>query len=450
MNPLWNSWTSLVGKEPEKRLIHHPSSGWLKTKELHERCIALANLWETRGMRPRRIMLARMENGPEWLAAFLAAQKLGVCIAAADSGTHDAIIERIAAHTGAAWIYSEGQPVRACLKARVLRKPLCLAKISSGSTGLPKLLLFGADEMIADGRAIIEAMGIAPDDVNYGLIPFGHSYGLGNLVVPLILQGTAIACSTSPLPRLAARDMVENQVSVCPAVPSFFRALAQTELPENGLGRLRLAISAGSPLPAQVAQDFYARYKVAIHNFLGSSETGGIAYDADGQCSMDGSALGKLMPNVRTCNGRDGRLLISGPAVIRHGNRQKMGSDFAFLLGDRGLLDAEGRLQLLGRATALAKIGGRRLDPLEVERAIASLPEVSAVRVTVQTGRLGDRLAAIVECPLSSHKLRESLLKDSLLAEWKIPRKLLCMTSIERDQRGKISKQRVEELLGRR
>ena len=36
--------------------------------------------------------------------------------------------------------------------------------------------------MLADGEQVCRGMDIRPDDVNFGLIPFGHSYGLGNLV----------------------------------------------------------------------------------------------------------------------------------------------------------------------------------------------------------------------------------------------------------------------------
>ncbi|MFA5257154.1 MAG: class I adenylate-forming enzyme family protein [Opitutales bacterium] len=447
MSLIWDTWLKLADAEPERRIVHEPSSGWTSVGELHRMAIATAEHWRDRELRKGRILLLRMPNGAEWMAAFLAAQKLEICVAAADYATPDAVLERMAADIGAAWICTNGGLNKCEGRACILRKPLCIGKISSGSTGRPKALLFGAEEMLADGHAIIESMGIGPYDVNYALIPLGHSYGLGNLVMPLIMQGSAIVCSSGPLPRLAARDMAENDVTVCPAVPNFFRALAQTELEERALGNLRLAISAGSALPPQVAQGFHARYGVLIHNFLGSSETGGIAYDVDGLSSMNGSDVGNLMLGVATAQGRDGRLLVAGPAVIRHGNRRRLGGQAAFLLGDRGEMNDGGKLCLHGRATALAKIGGRRVDPLEVERAIASLSDVSAVFVRVRQSSIGDRLVALVECPMEGRELRQRIQENGLLPEWKIPRKIVCMPHIERDERGKIGHRRVDEIL---
>ena len=58
-------------------------------------------------------------------------------------------------------------------------------------------------QMLADGRQICATMGIRPGDLNLGLIPFGHSYGLGNLVVPLLTQSS-----------WAARNQVLGSVSI--------------------------------------------------------------------------------------------------------------------------------------------------------------------------------------------------------------------------------------------
>ena len=135
-------------------------------------------------------------------------------------------------------------------------------------------------------------MGIEATDVNLGLIPFGHSYGLGNLVLPLLLQGTAIVCGVAALPHAIAETIARWRPTVFPAVPAILRALASAEIPAEQLASVRTVISAGAPLAAEVARRFM-HGSARIHSFYGSSETGGIAFDRTGEASLTGRSVGR-------------------------------------------------------------------------------------------------------------------------------------------------------------
>jgi len=445
MSELWNLWEKLADEKPSKPIIHTSGAGWKTVAQINAEAIGIADSWRNESL-AGRIVIMSAPNSPEWLAVFLAIQKSGAIVAAADPSTPAHLLDALAVNLGASRICT-GSVLRetAANKKRLFRHDLCLAKITSGSTGVPKAVFFHAREMIADGKAIVEAMGIMPCDVNFALTPFGHSYGLGNLVMPLLMHGCAVVCASSFLPRFAVGDMKETLVTVCPAVPAFYRALNETNL-DGGLGRLRLAVSAGSALPASVAIAFEKRFGLRIHNFLGSSETGGIAYDAEGLASLAGSSLGRPMPDVSISQGKDGRLLVGGPAVVSYGNRTRLNGAPAFLLGDRGKLDECGNLVLLGRALPLAKIGGRRVDPLEIEGAIKSFAGVDSAFVRVAQSAGNDRLFALVETNLSAHELRERL--RTILPDWKIPRKIMAVKKLERDERGKVKRDEIDELLG--
>lgn len=444
MSTLLGCWRQLASTSPSRKIIHVPERGWTSVSAIDLSASALASKWRKEALGGRLVILAA-PNGPEWLEAFLALRERGAIVAAADPSTPPHLLDDLADKLRAAYILEGSVLRKTSLERPSVRRGLCLAKITSGSTGTPKAILFHDEEMIADGRAVIGGMGITPEDVNFALIPFGHSYGLGNLLMPLLLQGSPVACASSPLPRFAVRDMLEAGVSVCPAVPAFFRALNETEF-DGGLGRLRLAISAGSALPPEVARRFEERFGLRIHNFLGSSETGGIAYDVDGADSLSGKSVGRPMPHVTLEKGRGGRLLVSSPAVVRFGNRQRHGDSPAFLLGDRGECDEVGNLVLHGRTVPLAKIGGRRVDPLEVERALKSLPGVTDAHVRVGQLAGNDRLFALVETGDDEHVLRESL--KALLPEWKIPRRFVVSPALPRDERGKVKRREVDALLG--
>jgi len=87
--------------------------------------------------------------------------------------------------------------------------------------------------MIADGENICATMGLGAEDVNLAVIPLGHSYGLGNLVMPLLLQGTAMVLAESALPRAIAAAAEFGRATVFPAVPAILRVLSQSEVPRK-------------------------------------------------------------------------------------------------------------------------------------------------------------------------------------------------------------------------
>ena len=64
----------------------------------------------------------------------------------------------------------------------------------------------------------LSAMGIRPEDTQLGLIPLSHAYGLGSLVVPLFLQGTAVVLRESFVPNHVPEDATAFGARVFPGV----------------------------------------------------------------------------------------------------------------------------------------------------------------------------------------------------------------------------------------
>ncbi len=92
------------------------------------------------------------------------------------------------------------------------------------------------DQIAADGRALIEAMGIRPDDWQVGAIPVSHSYALGNIVGPLLLQGTPVVLRDAFVPTQILDDAVRAGARLFPGVPFMFDRA-------GGAGARRLALA---------------------------------------------------------------------------------------------------------------------------------------------------------------------------------------------------------------
>jgi acyl-coenzyme A synthetase/AMP-(fatty) acid ligase len=269
-------------------------------------------------------------------------------------------------------------------------------------------------------------MGIRGRDRNLAAIPLGHSYGLGNLVMPLISQGTSLVCAANYLPRQLVEWIGRYQVTVFPSVPAIFRVLATMPSgPE--LAGLRTAISAGAVLSPEVAAAFYGRFGVKIHNFYGSSETGGISYDRSCQASLSGRSVGRPLRGVSiTMSG--GRVTVKSSAVATRSGQWR--------LGDRGEWNPRGELVLLGRMGQGANIGGKKVHPLEVERVLRGLAGVTDAHVWLEHEKGRDLLAAAVETRRTRVEIQHDL--AAKLPAWQLPKSYFIARELPRTARGKL------------
>jgi long-chain acyl-CoA synthetase len=377
-----------------------------------------------------RAVVFAAPNGVGWLEIFLGLLKAGAVVVPLDAAEPPVAQQRLARSIRAA-AWWDGTKLNALAGAKRYRDPaVCLIKLTSGTTGRPRALVFTAGQLLADGRQVTSSMGIKPRDLNYALIPLGHSYGLGNLTVPLLAQGVPLVCGTAPLPHAIAADFAQWRPTVFPGVPAMWRILAASDLE---LASLRLGISAGAPLPPEVARDFARRFGRKLHGFYGSSETGGIAYDPTGRATLSGG-VGRAMRGVSLAVLKGMRLRVSSAAVLTHGNRRRVGQLGAWVMPDRVDRDGRGGLVLLGRRGATVKIAGRRVNLTEVSDRLRRLPGVRDVWVGVNAGN-DPVLGAVVATGRTAAELRGALLADT--AAWKIPKKLVVIAALPLTARGK-------------
>jgi long-chain acyl-CoA synthetase len=439
---LLQAWAKTVRRRAGDRAVVQAADGLAVTfGELEVRATAWRAAHAPGAWQGRAVVFAAA-NGVGWLEIFLGLLKAGAVVVPLDAAEPLVAQQRLARsiRAGAWW---DGTKLHALAGAKRYRDPAtCLIKLTSGTTGRPRTLVFTAGQLLADGRQVTGTMGIRTRDLNYALIPLGHSYGLGNLTVPLLAQGVSLVCGTAPLPHAIAADFARWQPTVFPGVPAMWRALATADM---RLDSLRLGISAGAPLPPEVARDFAARFGRKLHGFYGSSETGGIAYDPTGRATLDGG-VGRAMRGVKLAALKGLRLRVSSAAVLTHGNpwspsappkagkRRRAGQWGAWLMPDRVARDDRGNLRLLGRRGATVKIAGRRVNLAEVSDRLRRLPGVREAWVGVSAGN-DPVLGAVVAAGRTAVELRGELLADT--AAWKIPKKLVVVAALPLTARGK-------------
>lgn len=332
-------------------------------------------------------------------------------------------------------------------------------KLTSGSTGQPRGVLFRADQLAADADNIIETMGLKSEWPNLGVISLSHSYGFSNLILPLLLHGIPLDWLGDPLPGAvqsallgAAERPFGDRPYTLAAVPAMWRAWQSAGVIDAD--RIALAISAGAPLPGDLERKVFAANGVKIHNFYGSSECGGIAYDRSESPRDAREVIGQAMANVELSLNDDGCLVVGGAAVgegywpfnqedlAQLGGGRFVTSDLAELLpAESG--DTVATVALSGRRDDLINIAGRKVSPARVEAAI--LRETAVKHCVVfgvpssEPSRVHDSVAVIA--PAENFDLER--LKSEIaerLQPYEMPRRWWINAALEPDSRGKFSR----------
>jgi acyl-CoA synthetase (AMP-forming)/AMP-acid ligase II len=314
-------------------------------------------------------------------------------------------------------------------------------KTTSATTASPRLVAFTAPQLIADARNIVTTMGLRPDWPNLGAISLAHSYGFSNLVLPLLLHGIPLVLAGAALPEAVRRAAATERAVTLAAVPALWRSWHGADaIPPN----VRLAISAGAPLPLALEQDLFALRGLKIHNFYGSSECGGIAYDATAGPRLDAACAGAPMRGVAVSVAQDGCLEVRGPAVAQTYWPEPAPSlrDGVFRTSDLAELSL-GLICLRGRAGDQINVAGRKVPPETIERALASHPDVRECLVFSVPSAEAGRGEIIVACLAASAGLSAETLRQFLmttLPAWQVPRQWWFVESLAPNERGKLSR----------
>ena len=329
-----------------------------------------------------------------------------------------------------------------------------LVLLSSGTTGAPKLVRRRAEALDAVGRSCSRAIGLGPGDAMLLAIPLHHSYGIDQGLLTAVIAGCRIELHDGFDRARARASLRDDGVTILPAVPFLFDVLARgaTTAPS-----LRKAISAGGPLPSGVFEEFRRNVGVAIGQIYGSTEFGSVTYSDPDEADFVPGSVGRPLSGVtiRILDpdtprleqplpaGEEGQVAVSAPSMLCEylGEPDAPTRDGFFLTGDLGRLDAAGRLTLSGRTALLIDVAGRKVNPLEVEQALACHPRVAEVVVVpIPYSRTVGRMKAVIVAR-GPGELREEELRSFLrkrLAAYKIPRRFEFLAALPRSPAGKI------------
>jgi benzoate-CoA ligase family protein len=339
----------------------------------------------------------------------------------------------------------------------------CFWLYSSGSTGPPKGAVHRHRDMVVTSQHFgVETLGIKPDDVCYSEAKLFFAYGLGNnMTFPLWVGATAVLNKERPGPATSFALIERFRPTLYFGVPTLYSAYLEHFAKEKpDLSSVRLCVSAGEALPAEILRRWREATGLVILDGIGSTEALHI-FISNTENDIQPGSSGRVVPGYRACirnergeevgDDEAGRLFISGASIARcyWNNVERTAAtmvDGWLDTGDTYRREAAGHFYYCGRSDDMMKVGGIWCSPFEIESKLIEHPDVLEAAVVGRAG--ADELIKPEAFVVLKHgrKADEALAAELLefcktgLAPYKYPRWINFVTELPKTATGKIQR----------
>lgn len=316
--------------------------------------------------------------------------------------------------------------------ARTTDEAPALVTFTSGSTGTPKAALRTHGFLVVQHRVLAQHLALEAGEVDLATLPIFVLANLASGVTSLIPNANLRCPGTIKAAPVFAqiRRYAPTRASASPAF--FGRLIGNAEVQHGGGGRLaglRRIYTGGAPVFAKLLRCLQAEAPAAIIEVVyGSTEAEPISHvrwdegefkDASRSAAGQGLLAGYPVPEItlRILSNRwgepigpygqeefdgislpagvAGEIVVSGPHVLQgylHGRGDEetkfdVDGQRWHRTGDAGYLDEEGRLRLLGRASARITDAKGEIYPFPVEVAAVELPGITRAALIAHSGR---------------------------------------------------------------
>ncbi len=341
---------------------------------------------------------------------------------------------------------------------------------TSGSTGRPKAVSVTQGGIAALLSAVGPLIALGPQDRFVAMSSFAFDIALVELLAPVLVGGrVVVADSEQVLDAARLRELLtESGATAMQATPAGWRMLVDAGGIPAGV---KLRMTAGEPLPRDLADTMGIGAGVRVWNLYGPTETtiysGGDAVEPSPAPIEIGSIIAGTQLYVLDAGLRPvppgvlGEVYIGGAGVAGgyHGAPGMTAGRFVpdpfsgrpaarlYRTGDVGRWRESGRIELAGRADRQIKIRGYRIESGEVEAALRSHEDIAQAVVSVrgagQDVRLVGYLVHRSGADLPPDDLRKYL--REILPDYMVPAAFVTLPALPLTGSGKIDHRALPE-----
>ncbi|HWF49853.1 MAG TPA: fatty acid--CoA ligase family protein, partial [Solirubrobacteraceae bacterium] len=337
--------------------------------------------------------------------------------------------------------------------------------LTSGTTGEPKAIIESRSAHWAKMQMFADGFLPGTDDVHLLYLPISHVFGF-RLALLALLRGGRLVLLERFSPAHALELVMEEQVTVLPAVPAHLRLLREQYDPAlHDVSSLRWVLAAAARLPRELAEWVYQALDARIMYVYGCSE-GFTTLTHDASDILSGSVgnnvfrgppgtpaagtVGIIDPDTGATlpRGVTGEIVYGAVMPVDYWDHPPVAVDGWYRTGDLGHLDEEGRVYVTGRLKELINRGGLHVSITEVETALIRHPSVAdGAVIATPDPIMGEAVCAcVVAAGATAPELsdvRSFLAED--LARHKLPDELCIVAAIPRTEIGKVDRRALSE-----
>jgi acyl-CoA synthetase (AMP-forming)/AMP-acid ligase II len=332
---------------------------------------------------------------------------------------------------------------------------------TSGSTGVPRLVMVSHGNLIANTEAIIQSQHLASDERAMLIMPVSYCFGASILHTHLYQGGGVVFDSRFMFPDKVLQAINTYGCTTFAGVPTVYSILLRRSHIESiPLPGLRRFLQAGGALAAESIvelrslvpnADFYAMY--------GQTEaTARISCLPADRWEQKLGSVGLPLDNLKVRivdaqrreipHGDTGEIQVSGPSVCRgyfdDADATASKFDHGWLnTGDIGSIDENGYLWIKGRTSNLIKMRGYRISLAEVEAKVAAVAGVGeCAAVAVGHPEAGEALALFIVQDSDEGRSTEAVVdsvRRALPAQW-ICASVKVVAELPRTANGKVAR----------
>ncbi len=308
-----------------------------------------------------------------------------------------------------------------------------------------------------------QVLGITADDVTFSVPKMFFAYGIGNTVFfPLSVGAATVLEPRRPTPDVVRERLEQTRPTLFFGVPTFYAALASSQVPREAFAGVRLCASAGEVLPAPLQKRFTDRFGVEILDGIGSTEALHIFLSnrpGDIRPGTTGTAVPGYDLQVRdadgeqVADGQPGALFVRGESIALGYWHRTDASRAVFQgewlsTGDTYVRSAEGYYSCLGRNSDMLKAGGIWVSPAEVESRLMEHPlvrEAAVVGVADADGLDKPVGVVVADAGVTEDEL-VAWCRDGL-AHFKAPRQVVLVDDLPKTATGKLQRFKVRTMV---
>jgi acyl-CoA synthetase (AMP-forming)/AMP-acid ligase II len=343
-----------------------------------------------------------------------------------------------------------------------------LLQFTSGTTSFPKGALLSNVATLTATEQLNRRMGTRAEDHFFSTQPFYHVGGSVATTLPPLVVGCTMLVPERYTVEAAFTMISKYEATVRVGQAAMYaQELAHPDFDPAHYRSLRRGWAAGTPVLKRMIVERMGI--VELTSNYGLTETAGTAtaagYWHDEVTRLDtcGPAIDEVEIEIRDSEGaavptgESGEVCVRGPVLMSGyfedpaATAEVLDADGWFRTGDVGRLDEQGNLHFVDRIKDMIKPGGENVSAAEVERVIATMPEVAQVAVVgAPDDRLGEVPVAFVELRHDGSLTEPAVIEQCgrMMASFKVPRRVIFVTNWPMTESGKIQKFELKKTLG--